>query len=292
MQTHFQANGRIAKSLVLVLTLVVSAACAPATIVDDDGVAQANVSRASLPSAVRPYQQMEAALACIRQTGAVTGKVFVVGPFADSTGKINSVAEGATGNFIPQGGSASYLTDALRKAGATVVSTYFGPPEHRVKSDYAINGIFNSLDFGAPSAVDLRVRGVGPVVATGFAQVSLTIQLDEAATRINRQISLIQRPVRFQQTGFGVGRDFDGTLVTGNVSVSNQERLQLEAINGPIALGVVDVLIDEFPAARAACGTTVQNLLQPFAAAAPDAPVSNVGREATGAVQDVIASLQ
>lgn len=276
-------GGRFAKLGCATMMAAALLACAPATVVSPDGVADANVTRASLPSAVRPYAQIEGALACINRTGALRGKVFVVGPFADSTGKINAVAEGGTGNFIPQGGSASYLTDAIRKAGGTVVSTYFGPPERRVPMDYAVNGIFNSLDFGAPSAVDLRVRGVGPVVATGFAQVSLTIQLDVAATRVNRQISLIQRPVRFQQTGFGVGRDFDGTIVTGTANATNQERLQLEAINGPIALGVVDVLIKEFPAARQACGETVQNLLSPVAAATPDTPRTEFGNDAVEA---------
>lgn len=221
------------------------------------------VTRAVLPSAVQRYQEIEDVLACIHDTGAVAGVTFVVGPFADSTGKINYAAAGATGNFIPQGGSASYITDALRKAGGDVVSTYFGEPKTKVPAHYSINGIFNSLDFGAPVGVDVRVAGIGPTLSTGWAQLSLTIQLDEAGTRLNRQLSMIQRPVRYTQAGLGIGRDFSGTLVTGNVAFENQERLQLEALNGPIALGVADVLLREFPQAQAVCGENLRYLLLP-----------------------------
>ncbi len=220
-----------------------------------------SVSRAELPSSVRRYPRLEETLRCIKRSQVLQRVTFVVGPFADSTGKINSVAVGATGNFIPQGGSAAYITDAIRKAGGKVVSTYFGKPRKAVPSHYAINGIFNSLDFGKPVQADVRVAGIGPTVAIGWAQLSLTIQLDEVATRLNRQISMIQRPVRFSQAGVGVGRSFQETLLTGNIALQNQERLQLEAINGPIALGVADVIMKEFPSARETCGRLVADLL-------------------------------
>jgi hypothetical protein len=223
--------------------------------------AAAPVSEAALPSIVQPYPMIEGALACIRQSGVLHGRTFVVGPFADSTGKINSVAAGATGNFMPQGGSAAYMTDALRKAGAGVVSTYFGAPEQRVPANYAINGIFNSLDFGQTFSSDLRVAGVGPQTAFGWAQLSLSIQLDEVGTRLNRQMSMIQRPVRFTQIGASAGKTWGDTLVTGSLGFQDQQRLQLEALNGPIALGIADVVMKEFPAARARCGNLVADLL-------------------------------
>ena len=40
-----------------------------------------------------------------------------------------------------------------------------------------------------------------------------------------------------------------------------QERLQFEALNGPIALGVIDVVTREFPQARQACRSGVEDLL-------------------------------
>src|SRR5579885_2419902 len=208
------------------------------------------VTLAPLPTAVQPYGRIDETLACIRHTGVLRHTTFIVGAFADSTGKINSVAPGSTGNYLPQGGSASYITDALKKAGANVVSTYFGPPPEKVPAQYAINGIFNSLDFGSPMAADMRFDGIGPTAATGWAQLTLSIQLDAAGTRLNRQISMIQRPVRYAQLGAGVGRTFGTLLVTGNVVLQDQERLQFEALNGPIALGVADVLMREFPVAR------------------------------------------
>jgi hypothetical protein len=219
------------------------------------------VTLAGLPTRVQSYPRIEETLTCIRETGVLRGRTFEVGSFADSTGKINNVAPGSTGNFLPQGGSSSYVTDALAKAGARVVSTYFGPPRQAVHTDYAINGIFNSLDFGKPFAADMRVNGVGPTIGYGWAQLSLSIQLDVADTRLNRQMSMIQRPVRYKQVGFGMGHDYTGTLVTGNVAVQNQERLQLEAINGPIALGVADVVMREFPAAGKRCRGIVADLL-------------------------------
>lgn len=219
------------------------------------------VTKASMPSSVQPYPRIEATLACIRHTGVLRGKTFVVGPFADSTGKINAVAQGATGNFVPQGGSASYVTDALTKAGAQVVSTYFGAPTKAVPAQYAVNGIFNSLDFGTSGQTDVRIGGIGPTMELGWAQLSLSIQLDEVATRVNRQMSMIQRPVRYTQLGATVGKTFGNTLVTGSGNLQNQERLQLEALNGPIALGIADVVMKEYPRARAACLERIADLL-------------------------------
>jgi hypothetical protein len=219
------------------------------------------VTKASMPSSVQPYPRLEGTLQCIRRTGVLRGKTFVVGPFADSTGKINAVAVGATGNFIPQGGSASYVTDALTKAGGQVVSTYFGPPTKAVPAQYAVNGIFNSLDFGTLAQADVRVSGIGPTMELGWAQLSLSIQLDEVATRVNRQMSMVQRPVRYTQLGATSGAIFNNALVTGSANLQNQERLQLEALNGPIALGIADVIMKEFPRARQECLGNIADLL-------------------------------
>lgn len=240
------------------------------------------VTKAALPSAVQPYPRIEETLYCIRRTGVLRGKTFVVGAFADSTGKINAVAPGSTGNFMPQGGSSAYVTDAIVKAGGHAVSTYFGPPTRAVPAQYAINGIFNSLDFGTPGQADVRIVGIGPTFGVGWAQLSLAIQLDEVATRVNRQIAMIQRPVHYTQAGVGSGRDFGALLVTGNVSVQNQERLQLEALNGPIALGVAGVIMKEFPQARAQCGGIVADLLTTSAAPGPDSTNDGIALAANG----------
>ena len=136
------------------------------------------VTKAAMPSSVKPYPRIENTLNCIRTTGVLRRRTFLVGSFADSTGKINQVAPGSTGNFMPQGGSASYITDALKKAGARVVSSYFGAPAVRVRTHYAINGIFNSLDFGTKFAADARIKGIGPTAQSGWAQLTLSISRD------------------------------------------------------------------------------------------------------------------
>jgi hypothetical protein len=74
-------------------------------------------------------------------------------------------------------------------------------------------------------------------------------------------MSMIQRPVRYRQIGVGSGRVFGSTLFTGNIAAQDQERLQFEALNGPIALGVADVIMKEFPAAANACRGMVADLL-------------------------------
>ena len=49
--------------------------------------------------------------------------------------------------------------------------------------------------------------------------------------------------------------------MTGNIVIQNQERLQFEALNGPIALGVADVVMKEFSRARRRCGAIIGDLL-------------------------------
>lgn len=158
------------------------------------------------------------------------------------------MAPGATGAFLPQAGTASFVTDTIRSAGGQVLVLYFGAAEVKVPAHYVLNGIFNSLDFGMNLNADVRVGGVGPTAQTGWAQLTLTVQMDAAQTRLNRQTTVISRAVRYTQLGVTAGKVWTDTLVTGGVQVHDQQRLQFEAINGPIALGVIDVIAKEFPA--------------------------------------------
>lgn len=264
MKKHRNKSWLAALSVALVLGL--SGCQSMVGVVQGEGTAaEVPVTLAKMPTVVQPYPRIEQVLQCVKSTGVLTGKTFVVGPFADSTGKINAVASGATGAFVPQGGSASYITDAIAKAGGRVISTYFGTPAIQAPAQYMINGIFNTLDFGTAYYADLQFAGIGPVVQVGWAQLSLSIQLDEAGTRLNRQMSMIQRPVRYSQLGLTVGKSISGNLITGSAGMQNQERMQFEALNGPVALGVVDVLMKEFPAAEKACKFTVGDLLDPVA---------------------------
>ena len=258
-----QAHKSKAKILTLMVSVMGLGGCSVMGAMQGNYSPNVPVTQSTLPSKVQPYQPIERALSCIRDSGALKGKTFIVGPFADSTGKINAVATGATGAFVPQGGSASYVTDAIAKAGGRVISTYFGSPTINAPAQYMINGIFNTLDFGTAFAADVRIAGVGPIAQVGWAQLTLSIQLDEAGTRLNRQMSMIQRPVRFSSLGAGVGAVWGTTLVTGTVVAQNQERLQFEALNGPVALGIADVLVKEFAKAQESCGAMVLELLHP-----------------------------
>ncbi len=94
-----------------------------------------------------PSNAIDAVLRCMNQSGVLRSKVFAVGPWVDSTGKINAVANGATGAFLPQAGTATFVTETIKRAGGQVLVTYFGPAPSKVSADYVVNGIFNSLDF-------------------------------------------------------------------------------------------------------------------------------------------------
>ena len=204
-------------------------------------------SLADKPRRVEPDAAITTALQCIRATGVLRHVVIGVGPWVDSTGKGNSVANGATGAFLPQAGTASFVTDTLRQMGASPLVMYFGAAERKVPARFVINGIFNSLDFGSVVDADLRVAGVGPTAQTGWAQLTLTIQMDAAATRLNKQTAVLVRSVRYSQFGASVGAVWGRDLVSGGVQVHDQQKLQFEAVNGPIATGVIDVVTREYP---------------------------------------------
>jgi hypothetical protein len=116
------------------------------------------VTKASMPSSVQPYPRIETTLQCIRRTGVLRNKTFVVGPFADSTGKINAVAAGATGNFIPQGGSASYITDALTKAGGQVAAAGRGQTRQRRRPGGRRPGAIRTRQAAAAAGAYARQR--------------------------------------------------------------------------------------------------------------------------------------
>jgi hypothetical protein len=235
-----------ASAVMTALLSCFAAGCSPTTNPEATELFTATPARA--PVKVKPASGIAGTLQCMKDTGALGRKVFAVGPWVDSTGKINAVANGATGAFLPQSGTATFVTETIKRAGGQVLVLYFGPAPVSVKADYAVNGIFNSLDFGASAGADVQVAGLGPLNQLGWAQLTLSIQLDAANTRLNRQMSVLTRTVRYTQLGVSAGKVWGGTLVTGSVAVTDQQRLQFEAINGPIALGVIDVLVKEFPA--------------------------------------------
>lgn len=223
----------------------------------------APVTTAANPTSVKILPDAERALACIRESGAVRNVKFKVGATVDSTGRINAVAPGSIGALLPNGGSSVYVVDAIRNAGGQAFVGYLGPAPVNVATDFTIHAIFNALDFSKPVTADVRVAGIGPIADHGVAMLSQSIQMDHSATLQNAQVSLLERNVRYTRLGVGVGSTFNGTtLVTGEATIGNQERLQFEALNGPIALGVADAIVKQFPAARARCGAMIATILK------------------------------
>ena len=237
---------RFVRSGVSGLVLLVGLSACSSTAPMNSGAMPYTATPAASAKEVELSPHIEKALACIKDSRALRKVIFGVGPWVDSTGKINAVAQGATGAFLPQSGTASFVTDAIKRAGGQVLVQYFGPAEVKVRARYAINGIFNSLDFGTHLDADVRVAGVGPSALSGWAQLTMTMQLDAALTRLNRQTAVITRAVRYTRMGVSAGRVWGGTLVTGRVQLHDQQRLQFEAINGPIAIGVIEVITREF----------------------------------------------
>ena len=224
--------------------------CAPAPSGQGEAGPQGATPASQLASVAQVHAAVENTLLCIRQTGVLKGKTFVVGPFADTTGRISPsipAAPAAARDAVPQGGSAAHITEALTKAGGRVISTYFGRPAEAARGQYAINGVFTGLDFRGPAASEARA---GSTVRAGWAQLSLSVQLDEMSSRVNRQISTIQRPVRYSLLG------------AAGAALQAQERPQFEGLDGPIALGVIDVVFKEFPRARARCAGEVADLVE------------------------------
>ena len=224
-------------------------ACASTDMIDQQPMPY-TASPAASAKQVSLSPAIDQGLSCIKSTGVLRRVVFGVGPWVDSTGKINAVAQGATGAFLPQAGTASFVTHAIKKAGGQVLVQYFGPAEVKRRARYAVNGIFNSLDFGTHLDADVRVAGVGPTALTGWAQLTLTVQLDSASTRMNRQTAVLTRAVRYTKMGVTAGKIWGDVLVTGGVKFHDQQRLQFESINGPIAMGVIEVIAREFPSVR------------------------------------------
>ncbi len=119
-------------------------------------------STAARPESVRPSTGIEKSLRCIRETGKLRKVIFAIGPWVDSTGKSNASAIGATGAFLPQAGTVTFVTDTIRGAGGKALVKYFGAAPRNIRADYIINGIFNSLDFGEDVRTDIQVMGLGP----------------------------------------------------------------------------------------------------------------------------------
>lgn len=233
-----------------------------------------------LPTASTIAGPIAEALNCVKQSGALNGTNIAVAIHADGTGKGNASADGATGNFLPQGTTAVYASQAVMMAGANAYNYYelnteramrtFASPnggqreltreEDAALPPYVLSTSFTALDFIGGPDIDVRVAGVGPHYLGRGAAVEATAEIYEPGSRAIRDISAVHRYVAFKEIGVNTGAYVGGTLVTGGVAFSDQQRLQ-EATRDTVALSVADVLTKLRPVPPA-CRGQVDTLLK------------------------------
>ena len=238
------------------------------------------VSIAVPPRTSGPAEPIQAALACIRASGALRGTRIAVAIHADGTGKSNHAAEGSTGNFLPQGTSAVWASEAVLLAGGQAYNYYELNTERAMRAfgneatlkalaamqedalaDYVVSTSFTALDFVGGFDMDVRVDGMGPRMVKRGVAIEGAAEVYEPGSRKTLYMSSIRRRVRFKEVAFGLSRFFgggQGILVTGGVAHSDQQRLQ-EATRDVIALAVADVL-SRFPRVPASCWGEVEAL--------------------------------
>jgi hypothetical protein len=246
------------------------------------------VTRAALPKEVEQYAAVESALQCVANTGELRGLNVAVGQWIDDTGK-KTIGPGGTSDLLPS--AWSILLESYSKMGATTlditpvgrgiednVRSVLGqapdvktvlPPRARL---LIAGGTWRSLDLNQTVAADMRVAGWGPTGNYSQAQLTMMTSLTVPGQRAVVAIQGLQRTVKYTSLGVGVGAVTGNTLVTGNVTVSNQERLQFEALNGPVALAAASNVVNArypyprdhlymFPRAHAACGAYIASII-------------------------------
>ena len=240
-----------------------------------------HVTKAVPPRASAPDPRIVAALGCIRESGALRHIKIAVAIHADGTGKYNHIADGATGNYLPQGTTATYASDAVLLAGARAYNYYelnteramrafAGADAQKALADeedatmprYVLSTSFTALDFLGGFDVDVQGAGAGPYWTNRGATVEAVADIYQPGSRHILNMSSIQRYVAFRQGGVTVNRWFNAnpnSLVTGGVLYSDQQRLQ-EATRDVVALSVADVL-SQFRRVPTYCRQQVVELL-------------------------------
>lgn len=239
------------------------------------------VTQAVPPRASGPSAAISQALACIRRSNALRGTRIAIAIHADGTGKINAIAEGSTGNFLPQGTTAVFASQAVLLAGAQPHNYYELNTERAMRGfasgdaqklladqqdaalpSYVISTSFTALDFIGGPEVDVRVAGIGPRYVRRGAALEAVAEVYQPGNRRIIRMSSVQRYVDFREIGLGVSKfvgDGAGTLVTGAAQYTDQQRLQ-EATRDVVALTVADVL-SQFPGVPSRCRKEVLALL-------------------------------
>lgn len=218
------------------------------------------VSESPAPEASGPSQPIVEALSCIGQSKALAKTRFAIAVHSDGTGKTNYVSEGSTGAFLPQGTTASYVSEsvllaggvpqnyyelntemAIRKFGTNEMNLALAKMQTQTPPDYVLSTAFTALDFLGGPTLDAHYDGMGPEYAARGAALEMMAEIYRPGDRTIVAMSAMNRRVYYQETGFTINKFFSSVLVTGGVSYSDQQRLQ-EGTRDTVALSIADIL--------------------------------------------------
>ena len=245
------------------LCLAMLAALPLAGCVPVPGAKHITVSEPPPPTQSTPSEPIMKALMCMRDSHALNRIRFGIAVHSDGTGKSSYGYDGATGSFLPQGTAAIWAAEAVIRSGGLAMNYYelnteralrqFGGPnldqtlatEQQTRvPNFIISTAFTALDFLGGPDTDVRVAGIGPYYTLRGASLEVSAEMYRPGDRMTMSISSLNRRIYYEEGGVGVGKIVgkgNGTLVTGTIGYSDQERLQ-EATRDVIALAVADVL--------------------------------------------------
>lgn len=219
-----------------------------------------------LPAQDYTAPEIDPIFECIKDTGALAGQGFAIGPFSNDTGKLNASSDGSTGSFLPNGPNLSiYAIEAVSRAGGVAydysnleivknISLVGGSRAvetlHAMQNanmpNYAITVFATALDFGAVQQADLRIDGLGPTYAATSARSYYAAHIVQPGSQISLARGYAMYKADYLEAGLGSSRFFGGgtgTLVTGNISFAVQEPLQRPTAEG-VMLSVAFALLE------------------------------------------------
>ncbi len=220
------------------------------------------------PEASGPSQPIVEALSCIADSKALAKTRFAIAVHSDGTGKTNYVSEGSTGAFLPQGTTASYVSEsvllagglpqnyyelntemAIRKFGTNEMNLALANMQTKAPPDYVLSTSFTALDFLGGPTMDVHYDGLGPEYAARGASLEMMAEIYRPGDRTIVAMSSMNRRIYYQEAGFTINKFFSSMLVTGGVTYSDQQRLQ-EGTRDTVALSIADILsrFDKVPA--------------------------------------------
>ncbi len=194
---------------------------------------------------------------CMKQTGALEGQGFAVGPFSNETGTRNEVAAGGTGSFLPIGpGISIYAMEAISSAGGIVfdysnvdlarniafmggeaAARHLHGLQNKNMPNFGVKVFATALDFSGANSADLRVDGVGPIFDQSRARAYYAAHIIQPGSQRSLARGYAVYEAEYRQVGVGISRFFgggSGTLVTGAIASARQEPLQR-----PVAEGIM-----------------------------------------------------